>query len=184
MARDMHQSARAPFGRGRFLLIHLYTALWSLDPAVSRLHSLQNLSRHFDKRLIDIGSKTSRRLQKWQIVLFCESLPFRLCYNPLRTEITLVSHQELADIVLSVLLNFLHPPLHVVESLNVGDVVNNDDAVCAPIVCAADCAKALLPGGVPNLQLDRLAVQIDGSDLKVNANCADVALSVGVVRKS
>ena len=49
------------------------------------------------------------------------------------------------------------------------------------IVPGCDCSKPFLACGIPNLQLDGFAVQLDGSDLKVNSNGANVAFGVGVV---
>ena len=56
------------------------------------------------------------------------------------------------------LVDLLQPALDVVERVEVGDVVHDDDAVSAAVVGAADRAEALLACSVPNLQLDRLAV--------------------------
>ncbi len=45
----------------------------------------------------------------------------------------------------------------------------------------SDGPEPLLPGRVPDLQLDGLAVQLDGSDLEVDADGGDVGFGVGVV---
>ena len=50
------------------------------------------------------------------------------------------------------------------EGLTVGRVIHYDDAVRAAVVAAGDGAEALLPRRVPNLQLDRLALQLDRAD--------------------
>ena len=42
----------------------------------------------------------------------------------------------------------------------------------------------LLPSSVPDLEFDRLSVQLNGADLEVHANCTDVGLCVGVVSKT
>ena len=60
--------------------------------------------------------------------------------------------------VRAALVDLLQPALDVVERVEVGDVVHDDDAVSAAVVGAADRAEALLARSVPNLQLDRLAV--------------------------
>jgi len=54
----------------------------------------------------------------------------------------------------------------------------------AAVVAAGDGAETLLARRVPDLQLDRLAVELDGADFKVDTNRADVALGVGVVREA
>ena len=45
----------------------------------------------------------------------------------------------------------LQPLLDVVEGLLVGDVVDHDDAVRAPVVAGGDGTEALLAGRVPDL---------------------------------
>ena len=50
------------------------------------------------------------------------------------------------------------------KRLRVGGVVHDDDAVSATVVAARDGAEALLACRVPNLQLDGLAVELDGAD--------------------
>ncbi len=45
----------------------------------------------------------------------------------------------------------------------------------------SDGSESLLSRGVPDLQLYGLSVQLDGSDLEVDADGGDVRLGVGVV---
>ena len=78
--------------------------------------------------------------------------------------IALVANEDARDIVRGVLLNLAHPVLDGAEALSVGDVVSHDDAVSALVVAARDGLKALLAGSVPNLELNGLSVDIDGSD--------------------
>lgn len=77
----------------------------------------------------------------------------------------LVADEELVDILARVFVNLLEPALHVVERFPVGDVVNDDDAVGAPVVRAANRAEALLPRRIPYLQLNALAVKLYCPDL-------------------
>merc|ERR1719326_1363726 len=78
----------------------------------------------------------------------------------------------------------MQPRLHVLERLAVSGVIHDDDAVRAAVVAARDRAEALLPRRVPNLQLDRLALQLDRADFEVDADGGDVALRVGVIGKA
>ena len=78
--------------------------------------------------------------------------------------IALVANEDARDVVRGVLLNLAHPVLDGAEALSVGDVVSHDDAVSALVVAARDGLKALLAGSVPNLELNGLSVDIDGSD--------------------
>ena len=54
----------------------------------------------------------------------------------------------------------------------------------ATVVRGGDGPEALLAGSVPNLELDGLPLQVNGANLKVNADGADEALRVGVVREA
>eukprot|EP01043_Picozoa_sp_COSAG02_P048413 COSAG02_NODE_4753_length_5022_cov_6.019907_1_plen_219_part_00 len=58
----------------------------------------------------------------------------------------------------------MQPLLDVVERIRICYVVNNDDTVRSAVVAAGDCPEALLSSGVPYLQLDGLAIQVDCAD--------------------
>eukprot|EP00443_Scrippsiella_acuminata_P067105 CAMPEP_0115522972 /NCGR_PEP_ID=MMETSP0271-20121206/80381_1 /TAXON_ID=71861 /ORGANISM="Scrippsiella trochoidea, Strain CCMP3099" /LENGTH=77 /DNA_ID=CAMNT_0002954339 /DNA_START=384 /DNA_END=617 /DNA_ORIENTATION=+ len=73
---------------------------------------------------------------------------------------------------------------HVFERRLVSDVIDDDDAVGAPVVAARDGAEALLPGGVPDLELASLALEVQGADLEVHTDGADVTLRVGVISEA
>ena len=80
------------------------------------------------------------------------------------SHIALVADEDARDIVGSMFLDFAHPVLDGAEALSVGDVVGDDDTVSALVVAAGDGLEALLAGGVPDLELDGLSVDINGSD--------------------
>ena len=61
----------------------------------------------------------------------------------------------------------MQPSLDVGEALAAGDIVDDDDAVSAPVVGAGDGAESLLAGRVPDLQLDSLSVEFYRPDLKI-----------------
>lgn len=54
----------------------------------------------------------------------------------------------------------------------------------APIIRSRNRLKSLLSSRIPNLQLDALAVQLDGADLEVDADGADVRRGEGVFGKA
>ena len=62
-----------------------------------------------------------------------------------------------------------HPPAHALERPPVADVVDEQDPHRAAVVRGGDGAEALLAGGVPDLELDRLAVEEDLFDLEVDS---------------
>lgn len=70
------------------------------------------------------------------------------------------------------------------ERLRVCHVIDHNDAMRSAVVAASDGAEALLASGVPNLQLDRLAVELDRTNLEVHADGGDVGLRVRIVSKA
>eukprot|EP00519_Triparma_laevis_P009631 CAMPEP_0182499488 /NCGR_PEP_ID=MMETSP1321-20130603/7737_1 /TAXON_ID=91990 /ORGANISM="Bolidomonas sp., Strain RCC1657" /LENGTH=81 /DNA_ID=CAMNT_0024703695 /DNA_START=237 /DNA_END=482 /DNA_ORIENTATION=+ len=68
-----------------------------------------------------------------------------------------------------------------VETLRRRHVVHHDDPVRAPVVRARNGPEALLPRGVPYLQLDGFAVDFYGAETEVDADCGDVGFGEGVV---
>lgn len=69
---------------------------------------------------------------------------------------------------------------HTVKRPLVRDVVDEEDAHGAAVVGGGDGAEALLAGGIPYLELDALAVQLDGADLEVDADGRDEGRREGV----
>jgi len=63
--------------------------------------------------------------------------------------IALVAYKELVDTLGGVAVNLLEPLLNVVETVHVGDIVNDADAVSAAVVRRGNGAETLLSGGVP-----------------------------------
>ncbi len=59
-------------------------------------------------------------------------------------------------------------------------VVDQQDPHRAAVVGRRDGAEALLPGRVPYLELDPLAVELDGPDLEVDADGGDEGGREGV----
>ena len=81
------------------------------------------------------------------------------------------------------LVNLRQPRFHVLEGSFVGYIVHHDNSLRAAVVAARDAAEALLACGVPDLEFHGLAVQINDAGFKVDANCADVAVAVCVLRE-
>lgn len=52
---------------------------------------------------------------------------------------------------------------------------------CAAVIGGCNCSKALLSGSVPDLELDDLFLNLDGSKAKVDSDGANVGLGKGVV---
>ena len=71
-----------------------------------------------------------------------------------------------------------------VERSLVGDIVYQQDAHGAAVVGGGDGAEALLAGRVPDLQLDALAIELDGPDLEVDADGGDEGRGEGVLAEA
>ena len=65
---------------------------------------------------------------------------------------------------------FLEPAADVVEGGAAGDVVDEEGAEGAAVVGGGDGAEALLAGGVPDLGLDVLAVDVHALRLELDAD--------------
>lgn len=81
------------------------------------------------------------------------------------------------------LLNLSHPGLHSCERLSVSNVIRHNDTVSTLVVAGSNCLEAFLASSVPDLELDGLAVNINGSDLEVNANSWHEVLSKEIILK-
>ena len=125
----------------------------------------------------------------------------RVLNNLLVRHVALVAHQQLVHTLCSVAVDLLQPLLDVVETVHVGDIVDNADAVGAAVVGGCDGAEAFLAGRIPlsycqhhpsvagssclsyDLQLHSLAIELDCSNLEVHADRRDVALGVRIIRE-
>ena len=65
----------------------------------------------------------------------------------------------------------LQPPGHILVGLMLADVVDQQSPNGAAVVGRGDCSIAFLPGRVPDLGLDGLAVDADGTGCKLDADC-------------
>lgn len=60
-----------------------------------------------------------------------------------------------------------------VERPLVGNIVHEQNAHGTTVVCRGNCPEALLPGGIPDLELDTLAVELDRPNLEVDSDGGD-----------
>lgn len=79
------------------------------------------------------------------------------------SQIALVSNQHDDDVCVGVVAQLFQPSRDVLECLVLADVVNEQRADCATVVCGGDGAVTLLSGCVPDLRLDRLVVDLDAT---------------------
>mmetsp|Transcript_29799 Transcript_29799/g.69516 ORF Transcript_29799/g.69516 Transcript_29799/m.69516 type:complete len:203 (-) Transcript_29799:147-755(-) len=128
------------------------------------------------------------RFKELEAVLIRQFLPL-LSANSTRVReaaagVRLVTEQHLVDRVGGVLLYGAHPPADAFEGRLARHVVHEQDSHRAAVVRRRDGPKPLLPGGVPNLQLDLLVVEGDCADLEIDPDRRDERLREGVVRKA
>jgi hypothetical protein len=64
----------------------------------------------------------------------------------------------------------LQPPRYVLVGLMLANVVDEQGADSATVICGGDGAVSLLAGRVPDLRLDRLCVDLDGSGGELDAD--------------
>jgi hypothetical protein len=63
-----------------------------------------------------------------------------------------------------VFLDLVHPVLNSAEALAVGDVVSHDDTVSTLIIAGSDGLETFLASSVPDLELNGLSVDLNGSN--------------------
>lgn len=63
--------------------------------------------------------------------------------------IALVAHEYFAHAGVCEALDLMHPLSHVVERIAICHIVDDDYAMCAPVITACECTEPLLPCGVP-----------------------------------
>jgi len=68
-----------------------------------------------------------------------------------------------------------------VERPLVGDIVHEQNAHGATVVCRGNCPEALLASGIPDLELDTLTIKLDRPNLEVDTNGGDERGGEGVL---
>jgi hypothetical protein len=105
-------------------------------------------------------------------------------HNALVFKIALVAQKKLIYCARGVLLDVSEPVGDVLEGIFFRDVEHEQDAHCIPVVRCGNGPEPFLPCSVQQLQFDLLAVQIDRSKLKVDADGGGAAQVKRVVGKA
>lgn len=79
------------------------------------------------------------------------------------SHVALIADENAGDVVGCVLLDLVHPVFDGAEALTVREVIGHDDAVSALVVAARYGLEALLASGIPNLELNSLAINLNSS---------------------
>eukprot|EP00601_Ochromonadales_sp_CCMP2298_P000657 CAMPEP_0173177186 /NCGR_PEP_ID=MMETSP1141-20130122/4857_1 /TAXON_ID=483371 /ORGANISM="non described non described, Strain CCMP2298" /LENGTH=183 /DNA_ID=CAMNT_0014099571 /DNA_START=298 /DNA_END=850 /DNA_ORIENTATION=- len=120
-------------------------------------------------------------IREVDVVLLRQCVSLLERHSPLVLDIALVADQDLVDVHVRVHLDLRNPVPDRNKRVSVGHVVHQEDALCSAEVRGRDGAEALLSRGVPYLQLDALAVQLDILDLEIDSYRRDEGGGEGVV---
>jgi len=85
-------------------------------------------------------------------------------------QIALVPHQHDNNVGIGMVAELFQPPRHVLVRLVLANVVDKQGPDGAAVVCGGDSAVSLLAGRVPDLRLDGLCVNLDGSCGELNTD--------------
>ena len=138
------------------------------------------------ERQLHIARIQRRCLNKAQAILARKLLRLLRRHSPQMPQITLVAHQHDHNIRVRMISQLLQPPRHILVGLVLGDVVDEQSAHGAAIVGGGDGAVALLAGRVPDLGLDRLAVDLDAAGREFDADggfAVEIELVAGETRE-
>jgi hypothetical protein len=156
------------------------------------------------KGLIDVDVALGRDFEERNAEFVCERLAPFCADGALLFPVALVTNEDLVNALGGVLLDVGKPCADVccaelaegkevgrrrgkwiwaqrtVEASLVCHIVDEQDAHGAAVVGGSNGAETLLAGRVPYLQLDTLAVKLDGADLEVDADGGDEGRGEGV----
>lgn len=110
------------------------------------------------------------------MLLFCRSLAWSCTSWFFLPNITLISEDDHAHIGAAVLLDFLQPAVHVVETFLVCQIKNNKNSISPLVIGFCYCSIPFLTGRVPYLQANCALVNLQGSKSEIDSNCCHVIL--------
>ena len=110
-----------------------------------------DLSSHGHERLLNVSGSLGRGLNVGDAEAVSEGLGGLVLDVAAVDEVALVADEELAHVLRGVAVDLREPHLDVVERIEDGDVVNDDDAVGAAVVSRGDGAEAVLASSVPGV---------------------------------
>mmetsp|Transcript_15475 Transcript_15475/g.30563 ORF Transcript_15475/g.30563 Transcript_15475/m.30563 type:complete len:222 (+) Transcript_15475:36-701(+) len=179
--------ATAARGPRSTLLGQLDCAVFGLGGPVLALlvrEALEHIPRDFKESFLNVVVVFGTRLEKFDAKLVRQRLAPRSLDYLLLQHVALVPNQNLVDVVRGVLLDLPDPVPDVVEGLLVCNVVHKQYSHRSSVVSRGDGAEALLPRRVPDLQLELLALLLDGADLEVDADGGDEGRGERIIREA
>ena len=103
-----------------------------------------DLGSHRHEGLLDVGGRLGGRLQELDTEGVGELPGLVGGHGSSGFEVALVADQQLVHVLRSIPVDLVEPLLHVVERLEVGHVVDDDDAVGSSVVGGGDGSESLL----------------------------------------
>lgn len=109
-------------------------------------------------------------LDEIQPILLSYLLTLLICYNPFTLQVIFVTDQQNLHVRIAIGLDFLKPPLYMLECLFSGNIVDKESSYCASIIRTCDRSEILLSCSIPNLQLDIFVFNINSLCPKLNSD--------------
>jgi hypothetical protein len=128
-----------------------------------------NACESFDNHQVGLGTA----FKELNVVLVSQSLALFCGDSLVVTHISFVANQNLINTGSGVLLYVPNPVVDILETEFVTDIINQKDAHRATVIGGGDGSETFLSGGVPDLQLDSLAIQLNRLDLEINTDSGD-----------
>jgi hypothetical protein len=144
----------------------------------SILHSPGNAN----KGIVDVNIVLGRTFKKWNAKLPGEFFTLFRGHDLFVQHIALVTHQQLVDVDISMLLDLGDPVANALKGAAVCHVIDEQNALSPAKVRGSDCSEAFLASRVPDLKLDPGSIDIHILDLKVDTNRRDKGRAERVVR--
>lgn len=146
--------------------------------------SWENSLGQFHETFVNVNSGFGGGFQKFHTESFGEFFTLLITDLSIVFEIALVTNQDLSNVWTSVGLDFVQPVLDILETLSIGDVINQNDSISSFIVSGGNGFESFLPGGIPDMELDGLVVALYVSNLEINSNGWEERLVEQVIRES
>jgi len=148
------------------------------------LHSCLDLASHGQESLLDVGGSLGGGFEEFNAEGVGKFFALLRRNNTLARQIGLITNEKLIDVLGRVSINLVQPLFNIVEGFLVGNIIDDDNSVSAAVVRRCNGAESFLSGCVPDLELDRLSVQLDRSNFEVDTDRRNVGFGVSVIRES
>lgn len=123
-----------------------------------------NFASHHNESLLDVLTVFGRSLKETNVVVLSKFLALIGGNLSGIGHIALIADQNARDVVRCVFLDLVHPVLDRTETLAVGDVVSHDDTVSTLIIAGSNSLETFLTCSIPDLELNGLSVDFNGSN--------------------